>query len=116
MFPTKKTRRLFQPPATTATRCNPLSTQRTPPRESKPPNLQRMKCRLRRHEPRSKKPGRILSCLNPGWFSWDPYFMAYEIIPEYNWVGFHPLYTLNNQLYTLNGNYIPYIPYIPSCI
>ena len=31
----------------------------------------------------------------------DPYFMVYEIIPIYiyNWVGFHPLYTLHNEIF-----------------
>ena len=40
--------------------------------------------------------------------------------PHNDWVGFHPQRIPNkNQLYTLKGSYIPYIPhfpYIPSCI
>ena len=32
--------------------------------------------------------------LNPGWLiSRDPYFMVYEIILKYNWVGCHPVYS-----------------------
>ena len=27
----------------------------------------------------------------------DPYFMAFEIIPEYNWVVFDPLYNPTNR-------------------
>ena len=38
------------------------------------------------------------------------WFMKWSL---HNWVLFHPLYTLNNPSYTLNGSYIPYIP---SCL
>ena len=43
-------------------------------------------------------PGMTWTMSHPGWLRFrDPYVMAYEIIPKYNWVVFHPLYTANNQ-------------------